>query len=266
MTADVNGDGKPDLVMANSGANGIGGNTVGVLLGNGDGTFQPAVTYAWGGQSAFSVASVAVADVNGDGKPDLLVANQGPGNGGWNGSVAVLLGNGDGTFQTSVTYGSGGYYAVSVAVGDVNGDGKADLVVTNLCEDSNCTSSSVGVLINTSLGPTTTALVSSLNPSSFGQSATFTATVTSVGFKSPPTGTVSFFDGTTNIGNPALNSSGVATLTTSTLALGTHSITATYNGDSNFATSTSAVLSQVVQRLSFCRRLALILAIRPSAS
>jgi hypothetical protein len=71
--------------------------------------------------------------------------------------------------------------------------------------------------------------------------------VTSQGFKGTPTGTVSFFDGTTNIGNSNLNSSGVATLTTSTLSVGTHSIKTTYNGDANFAPSTSPVLYQVVQ-------------------
>ena len=76
---------------------------------------------------------------------------------------------------------------------------------------------------------------------------TFTATVTAQGFKGAPTGTVSFYDGTTNIGNSNLNSSGVAILTTSNLSVGTHSITATYNGDTNFAPSTSPVLYQVVQ-------------------
>ena len=111
----------------------------------------------------------------------------------------------------------------------------------------NCNNGTLGVLMNTTLGPTTTALASSVNPSSFGQAVTFTATVTSQGFKGAPTGTVSFYDDTTNIGNSNLNSSGVATLTTSTLSVGTHSITATYNGDANFAPSTSPTLYQVVQ-------------------
>src|SRR2546430_15411043 len=104
--SDVNGDGKPDLVVANqcatnsSCANGI----VGVLLGNGDGTFQPALAFSSGGKFAFSVA---IADVNGDGKPDLLIANQYASTANQStGTVAVLLGNGDGTFQPAVTYGS----------------------------------------------------------------------------------------------------------------------------------------------------------------
>ena len=80
------------------------------------------MSYGSGGQYA---QSVAVGDVNGDGKPDLVVANVcASSNGICNGSVSVLLGNGDGTFQTAVTYGTGGQAAISVAVGDVNGDGK----------------------------------------------------------------------------------------------------------------------------------------------
>ena len=143
--ADLNGDGKPDLVVANCGSCSIfNDGSVGVLLGNGDGTFQPAVTYSSGGVTPLFVA---VADVNGDGKPDLVVANRCGNNGCLNESlVGVLLGNGDGTFQTAVTYGSGGLFAHSVAVADVNGDGKPDVLVGNDCADSNC-DGSVGVLL-----------------------------------------------------------------------------------------------------------------------
>ena len=151
--ADVNGDGKLDLLVANycvdSGC--VTNGMVGVLLGNGDGTFQTVVPYDSGGDYA---DSVVIADVNGDGKPDLLVANtctSVQGGGCWNpaGTVGVLLGNGDGTFQAAVTFGSGGYKAQSVAVADVNGDGKPDLLVAQ-CASSDCTSGTVGVLINTS--------------------------------------------------------------------------------------------------------------------
>ena len=127
--ADVNGDGKPDLVVAGGCGSSNCGN-VGVLLGNGDGTFQAVVTYFSG---ALSAESVAIADVNRDGKPDLVVANYClNSNVCAEGAVGVLLGNGDGTFQAAVNYDSGGSWATSVAVADVNGDGKPDVVVTNI--------------------------------------------------------------------------------------------------------------------------------------
>lgn len=231
--ADVNGDGKLDLVIANllDPAYPYGIGVAAVLLGSGDGTFPTAVTYVLDGPPQ----SAVLADVNGDGKLDIVDAED-------DGFVGVLLGNGDGTFQAEVGYGAGGTYEYSLAVADVNGDSKPDLVVANYV-------STVGVLINISIFPTTTALVSSPNPSNYVQTVTFTATVTpqyEFG-KTTPTGTVSFFDGATNLGSSSLNSAGVATLSTSTLAIGTHSITASYGGDSNFASSTSQVLSQVVQ-------------------
>jgi hypothetical protein len=94
-------------------------NTVSVLLGNGDGSFQAHADYATGTEPE----SVAVGDFNGDGKLDLVVANANAGT-----TVSVLLGNGDGTFQKQVTYDTG-YEPVSVSAGDLNGDGKLDLAV-----------------------------------------------------------------------------------------------------------------------------------------
>jgi hypothetical protein len=91
---------------------------------------------------------------------------------------------------------------------------------------------------------TTTTLTSSPNPSSFGQTVTMTATVKSSG-PVAPTGKVTFTDGTTWIGAGTL-SGGVVTITRSNLTVGTHPITATYNGDSNSAKSSSAVVNQVV--------------------
>ena len=89
----MNGDGKPDLVVANR----CYSNTVSVLLGNGNGTFQAQQTFATG----TSPCSVAVGDVNGDGKPDLVVAND------VSNTVSVLLGNGNGTFQAQQTFATG---------------------------------------------------------------------------------------------------------------------------------------------------------------
>jgi hypothetical protein len=144
--ADVNGDGKPDLLVGNLCADGTCSNgSVGVLLGNGDGTFQTPVTFSSGGLYTFSLA---VADVNGDGKPDLLVANECADNNCSNGVTGVLLGNGDGSFHTPVDYSSGGLYTLAIAIGDVNGDGKPDLVVANECGSNNdCSTGSIGILL-----------------------------------------------------------------------------------------------------------------------
>jgi FG-GAP-like repeat/FG-GAP repeat/Abnormal spindle-like microcephaly-assoc'd, ASPM-SPD-2-Hydin len=112
---DLNGDGKSDLVVANTEAN-----TVSVLLGKGDGTFAAKVDYPTG----TAPTAVAIADVNGDKKPDLIVANSATG------TVSVLLGKGDGTFEPKADYPTGAK-PQSVAVGDLNGDGKLDLAVAN---------------------------------------------------------------------------------------------------------------------------------------
>jgi hypothetical protein len=86
---------------------------------------------------------------------------------------------------------------------------------------------------------TTTSITSSMNPAPFGQSITFTATVAAVApGAGTPTGTVTFYDGSTNIGTGTLNGSGVATLPISSLTVGNHTITATYAGDTNFNGST----------------------------
>jgi len=112
---DFNGDGILDL--ATCGENPLGGSAYSILLGNGDGTFQRAHTYSDGG-----AYGIAVADLNGDGKLDLVMDGPGP--------VVVALGNGDGTFQKSISY-PAAMSSYGLAVGDFNGDGKVDVVITD---------------------------------------------------------------------------------------------------------------------------------------
>jgi hypothetical protein len=116
--------------------------------------------------------------------------------------------------------------------------------------DSNYQGSTSAVLKQkVTAASTTTALASSLNPAVFGQNVTWTATVKS-NTTATPTGSVQYKDGTTLIGTATLNASGVATLTSSKLSSGTHSITAQFVANTNFLASVSSPLSQVVTQAS----------------
>jgi FG-GAP-like repeat len=130
---DVNGDGKPDLVVSNYCSDENcpmdGGGGVGVLLGNGDGTFQPVMVNPINGE--YNLFSLALADLNGDGKLDIVVGEGACGDvnlGCDAGQVGILMGNGDGTFKEGPSYDPGGLYTQSVALADVNGDGKLDIL------------------------------------------------------------------------------------------------------------------------------------------
>ncbi len=94
--------------------------------------------------------------------------------------------------------------------------------------------------------PSSTALITSANPQTYGQPVTFTATVTGTG--PVPTGTITFMDGVNTMGTGALNGSGQGLFVTNTLPAGLHLITAIYGGDVNFNGSTSGVLSQQISQ------------------
>ena len=87
---------------------------------------------------------------------------------------------------------------------------------------------------------TSTTLISNINPANPGQTVTFTATVTAA--KGIPSGTVNFLDGTTLLGPVTLNPQGVATFSTSTLAVGTHLISAAFQASATYSDSTSSVV------------------------
>jgi hypothetical protein len=250
---------------------------VAVLLGNGDGTFQPPQRYS-GMQEAVGITA---GDFNGDKKIDLAVTDyasftivilQGNGDGTFTnigqwyagvqpGSVAaadfnmdrkidlavadyggdgvsVLTGKGDGTFPTLVDVPTAAGPS-DVAVVDLNHDGSLDLVVVNHGAES------VSVLLNAE--GTYVRCRSSLNPSKIGQPVTFTASVRGSVPKLPtPSGTITFKDGSKILAQVHLSQGG-GSFTTSTLSKGSHNITATYSGDANFNPNQSAVLIQKVQ-------------------
>src|SRR4029077_18740399 len=133
-------DGKLDVVAV--GDNGNVQDKVGVLLGNGDGSFTQVASYSTGGSRA---SSVVVADVNGDGNLDLLVGNCALGNNlcvSPDGLVGVLTGTGHGAFRNVANYDAGATGARVVAAADLNGDGKPDLVVAHYFTNT------VSVLLN----------------------------------------------------------------------------------------------------------------------
>lgn len=125
VAADFNNDGKLDLAITNEGMYPKANGSVSILLGKGDGTFAAAPSIASAGGAGIGAYSIAAADFNGDGKQDLAVTLSNDTT--YGGGVAVLLGRGDGTFQPLVVYPAS---SAQVTVGDFNGDGIADLIVS----------------------------------------------------------------------------------------------------------------------------------------
>ncbi len=126
VTGDFNNDEKPDYIVAG----GASSRNLVLRLGNGDGTFQAPKTIA--SSEYVEITDMAVADVNGDGKLDLVVVSSNSSNPNTTnptaGSFQVFLGNGDGTFQAPLTYTTNAV-PYSVAVADLNGDGRPDIAI-----------------------------------------------------------------------------------------------------------------------------------------
>ena len=257
--ADFNEDGIPDLAVANAESS-----SVSVLLGVGDGTFQPQVTYG----TSRAPEGLSVGDFNGDGHMDLVVSNL------FSNTVGVFLGQGDGTLKTQLAF-AAGTRPFGIGVGDLNGDGLPDVVVAN----SNVSTTSILLSAQTETATATglavygsgshevlasypgdadriasesdtvplasvpqiateTTLSVAPNPAFAGQAVTMTAAVipTPTG---TPAGTVSFFNGNTLVGTGTVDSSGMASFTSSSLPAGSLSITAVYSGNYRSAGSTS---------------------------
>jgi Bacterial Ig-like domain (group 3)/FG-GAP-like repeat len=252
VVVDLNGDGKLDLItqIQTFGATQIEGpQNVDVLLNQGDGTFGPyiPVTIANGpniGPGGEFPFGMAAGDVNGDGKPDLVLTVS---DDEANLDAIVLLGNGDGTFQPAIYFilyqlenaqGIPFYQTPSVVIEDLNLDGKQDLVFSN--GQAGLGNGDGTFILSSPLFPLQTdesrylsfplvqvALPSSLEPSLVYLLPTAT----------PPAA---------SIFNPQTSSS--ASISPSTLAVGTHSITARYSGDANYTADTSAAVSVTVNQ------------------
>ncbi len=157
-----------------------------------------------------------------------------------NGETVTFYDNGA-TIGTSTTFASVATFATNAFTAGTHP------ITATYAGDSNfvtSTSSAVSQVVNKK--PTATSLASSANPTTYGNSITFTATVS----PSVPNGeTVTFYDSSNQIGT-GTTSANVATFTTNAFAAGTHPITATYSGDSNFVGSTSSAVSQIVNKKS----------------
>ncbi|MGA8151637.1 MAG: FG-GAP-like repeat-containing protein [Terriglobales bacterium] len=274
---DLNRDGHLDALVANYKSG-----TVGVLYGKGDGTFYDPIEYT----SNLEPLGIAVADVNGDGAPDVVTSGDGRAFSGLN----VLLNVGADTigvpasstnpsaagapvtFTVKVTgsqvrgadapTGTVTFFVDgnSVESGPLSSTGDASVVISSLTAGShNITAqyngdvhylkSNVSSPVHQVVTQSSDAvqLETSANPAYPGESVTFSATVVSTsGDTLVPTGNVTFSDGTKVLGSAPLNSNGVATFQTSSLAVGNHNITAQYGGNQNLMPSPPAALNQLV--------------------
>jgi Bacterial Ig-like domain (group 3)/FG-GAP-like repeat/FG-GAP repeat len=216
--ADFNGDGILDLAVACAA-----GTTVDVLLGKGDGSFQPMVRY----QVGRGPSDIAAADFLGDGVPDIAVTNVS------DNTASVLLGGTATAGQIkNIFVGPPGQQQINAAY----------------TPNINFYAGSQGsVVVAGQLIPTTTVVNSSQNPSQVNQPVTFTAVITFNG-SGMPTGTVTFTsdaDPIPECPNPVNLVDGQATCKTSTLPAGLHAIVAMYSGDANFAPSNGSLNQQV---------------------
>jgi hypothetical protein len=162
--ADFNTDGKPDIAVVCFGDPSVGDDGgVSILLGNGDGTFQPATKLTTGKNPT----RIATGDFNSDGKSDLIVVRLGDASVNDNGDATIFLGSGDGTFNRGQVL-APGKNPFAVAVSDLNADHKPDLVFAS--STANSTDNSVTILLGNGDGtfqsPITSAVTAGGTPSS----------------------------------------------------------------------------------------------------
>jgi hypothetical protein len=231
-SADLNGDGILDLAVSISGVINPPGGEIQVFLGNGNGTFNPALLIPDTAAVPYLPLFLSMRDFNGDGIPDIFVGN-------WTnlnlGSTTadIFLNQ---LSQTATASLSG----VCIA-----GTGTHQVQANYSGDATYASSSSSPIALNASQVATTIVVSSATATVAYGQAATLTATVTSA--NGIPGGTVSFMNSGALLGTATLNASGNATLTTTALPAGADAITVSYGGNCPFAASTSSTTIQVGQ-------------------
>ena len=261
VSEDLDGDGNQDVIVAydNSGADhahptAAASNAIYIWYGNSDGGFgAPVVT-----TPSRNFYQLVAADVNGDGRPDLIMSD---------GYVVSVQNNLGGRVFGKETHLLAGMGINSISAGDVNKDGYTDLVIANggtvianpaissltTPASGDVTTGGITVLLNriktrTVSGIPTTVVFTTSTPSTiyFGQVVSGSAWVTASD-GSTPTGTISFFDGTTNICTVAVTQAASCPPSAgSGFAVGTHTLTAVYSGDATHLGSTSPPVTVTV--------------------
>lgn len=237
QAVDINQDGMPDLVLAAQELETSDVSTGGIILidGNGDGTFGARSQIA----SGYFFWNIQLADVNGDGIPDIEAALYSySGQATTYSGFTTLLGTGEGGFglpYNQPVVPSGGL----VLTGNFFDDNALDVVVN--------TNGGIGLFLNQ--GGTTISLAASSATINVGQSETLSAAVAATMTGRPaPTGSVAFYDGATLLATAQI-SAGSASFTANSLAAGAHSFTASYAGDANFNLNASAATGVTVNSL-----------------
>jgi hypothetical protein len=239
IAGDYNQDGKQDLILFTEGESTSTNmdDTAGIVLlpGNGDGTFGDSNLLAHGN---FFLNGV-LTDVNNDGIPDIVAAlYQTTGQPNTYYGLSTLLGTGQGSFAAPVNALESLDSSLPLPGNFLSNNAPGVLVST-----------AYGTALYLGQGGSTISLAASAASINFGQAETLTATLApSLTGRPAPTGTVSFYDGTTWLGSVAV-SGATAAYSTSALAVGTHSVTAVYSGDSNFNPNTSTATSVAVSTL-----------------
>jgi hypothetical protein len=255
VTADLDGDGNQDVIVAydnvsadHAHPNAAATNAIYIWYGNSDGTYAAPVVLT----PSRNFYQLVAADVNGDGRPDLVMSD------GYVVSLQINLGGrAFGTEQHFLA----GMGINSISTGDLTRDGRTDLVIANggavilnpangqtVSANTDVNTGGITVLLNqVTLVPTTTVLtVTSPLTITFGQTVDGTAQVTASD-GSLPTGTISFYDGANSICMiPVTASASCPASAGAGFAVGTHVLTAVYSGDATHLGSTSAPVTVVV--------------------